>query len=684
MKKRTIFTLIITMALILSNLSFVFADDGVDTAPDTENEPAAAEQTAKQPAPQQPEQAEQTQEAAQEPAGETTPAEESADSKPAAEETEEQVAADETSQETASQEPGESDETEQAAQEPVEDETTPTEESADGEPVEEEPEAAVESETAVEPETEGESEAAKEEDAEAGAPKDAQADGGQAETEEPTAASEQDLSDVVAVLNDADAEVLSDDGTPLPLASQEAADVLASTDPFFFDTTINKWVGYAQDITTCPANVICNPSAAPFQDAVTAAGIAAAGNDITIYVASGDYAEDVDINYANQSLVAFHDVTVPDASLPTITIDSSGYAVVRSITLNVDLAANDGVYADKVIVNEPGSGKTGGRLDDAMELVNDGGRIEADVQIYSVSNGANQPNRVRDYNHHEVNFEWECGEPNEVIYLNKKYRMTLMNPLDQDIIDYYHTHGDERPSFNLLSEERIKDLQIAVNVSEEPGGTVKWDHDDEERIYWYLLGNVGFDTHGNDITLDNINTDGNGRTQQDWADEITDGDWDDITRYWNIWFMYPEKENNKKVSASDRQLTFFVYDPRPVFGCTDDDALNWDPNADTDDESCVYNEGCTDPAALNYDPDAVMDDGTCSYPADTDTPPAPAFVPAPLPIPVTGEEEILIPVTGVDAQGSSSALFEIITAVVSLLIVSISLIIVEKKKQLEA
>ena len=53
----------------------------------------------------------------------------------------------------------------------------------------------------------------------------------------------------------------------------------------------------------------------------------------------------------------------------------------------------------------------------------------------------------------------------------------------------------------------------------------------------------------------------------------------------------------------------------PVYGCTDSLALNYNPNANTDDGTCispVY--GCTDSLALNYNPNANTDDGTCISP----------------------------------------------------------------------
>jgi len=54
----------------------------------------------------------------------------------------------------------------------------------------------------------------------------------------------------------------------------------------------------------------------------------------------------------------------------------------------------------------------------------------------------------------------------------------------------------------------------------------------------------------------------------------------------------------------------------PVYGCTDPNAANYDPAADTDDGSCTYGTpGCTDATACNYDPAATADDGSCTYAA---------------------------------------------------------------------
>ena len=53
----------------------------------------------------------------------------------------------------------------------------------------------------------------------------------------------------------------------------------------------------------------------------------------------------------------------------------------------------------------------------------------------------------------------------------------------------------------------------------------------------------------------------------------------------------------------------------PVLGCMDDEACNYNSEANLDDGSCDYDScaGCTDSEASNYDMDATIDDGSCSY-----------------------------------------------------------------------
>jgi len=56
--------------------------------------------------------------------------------------------------------------------------------------------------------------------------------------------------------------------------------------------------------------------------------------------------------------------------------------------------------------------------------------------------------------------------------------------------------------------------------------------------------------------------------------------------------------------------------PPPLYpGCTDELAVNFDPNATTDDGSCEFPAilGCTDPVACNYNEEADENDGSCIY-----------------------------------------------------------------------
>jgi len=408
-----------------------------------------------------------------------------------------------------------------------------------------------------------------------------------------------DVSEIVEALSEAEVQIVDESGETLPLASVEAVEVLAYSDPFLWDDNLGKWVGFADNANGCPANVICNVSATPFQAAVEYSESPNRGN--VIYVASGNYEEDnVVVNTAGLSFTAFQTITVPDTNV--VPVYTSGYALVNKITINVELGTIEGVYAKEVIVNE--SGKTGGRLDDAMALVNDGGTIEADMVIY---NSGGQK-RVKDAHHSSVNFEWECGEPNAPIWIGRTYRMTLMDLTNQKILDYYIAHGDERvdvdgyndssdrkfgtshsyagPYLDLSAAARMEDLLIGVNLSEADA----WGNLDEERIYWYLLGNTGYDNNSNEITL----TD----DQQTIANRITpESAYSDIEKSHSVWFLWPEYEYNfnRTVSpildSSDRrQLTFFSYETRVVYGCLDPEAENYDPNATEDNEDCVYPE----------------------------------------------------------------------------------------------
>jgi len=87
------------------------------------------------------------------------------------------------------------------------------------------------------------------------------------------------------------------------------------------------------------------------------------------------------------------------------------------------------------------------------------------------------------------------------------------------------------------------------------------------------------------------------------------------------WFNYIKGEatniNNidpSEVSLQGLGIPSSVSSPQVIYGCTDPNAQNYDPNANTDDGSCIVCiYGCTDASANNYDATATCDDGSCEF-----------------------------------------------------------------------
>jgi len=64
-----------------------------------------------------------------------------------------------------------------------------------------------------------------------------------------------------------------------------------------------------------------------------------------------------------------------------------------------------------------------------------------------------------------------------------------------------------------------------------------------------------------------------------------------------------------------------VCNAEEILGCTDPEAINYNPEATEDDGSCEFEGigGCTSPTACNFNPDATADDGSCLEPVDNCT-----------------------------------------------------------------
>ncbi len=84
-----------------------------------------------------------------------------------------------------------------------------------------------------------------------------------------------------------------------------------------------------------------------------------------------------------------------------------------------------------------------------------------------------------------------------------------------------------------------------------------------------------------------------------------------------------EIQRNTRINTVQGNLNPYISFPEYVYkawffvevlGCTDANAFNFDPNANTDDGSCVpVMTGCTNELAVNFDPQANTDDGSCLF-----------------------------------------------------------------------
>jgi hypothetical protein len=450
----------------------------------------------------------------------------------------------------------------------------------------------------------------------------------------------EDLSDIVTILDNEGMTLTDESGEPLPMASEETAQILENSDPFFWDGA--KWVGYTVSGTGCPDNVTCIASPTPFQTAVFEAEHVAGVDPATIYVATGIYNEDLVIGSTSKllSFAAFNSVTVDGTN---VSITNPGFAKVNKITLNSNFGSTNGVYADSVIVG------TNGEVSDALNLVNPT-NVEATITAQMKLVSANGYFNIQDSNTPSDSYEWECAEPDVTIGTNV-YTMVLKNPKSKDVLNYFTVNSDERPDFSamdastylsnnyvaananlqLSAEQRMDDVISAASASE---AGVAWTNMDEQRVIWNLLGHMSGKVNSNNYTG---SYDGNliqTAAQFDLAKQFTFTDnllLPEITQ--KIWFLWPSGSAN----TSNTQLTFMKL-PTPLTGCTDPATCQSCPTG----QKLTEGVGC-EPIVCGADETLVGNDCIAN-------PPPPVVETAVveavtnLVIPVTGG--LLIPVTG--------------------------------------
>ena len=87
-----------------------------------------------------------------------------------------------------------------------------------------------------------------------------------------------------------------------------------------------------------------------------------------------------------------------------------------------------------------------------------------------------------------------------------------------------------------------------------------------------------------------------------------------------IYVVYQEAEADGNLGTFSPGLNvnavvgeYWYMDPCTfIYGCTDENALNYNPEAGVNDGSCINIPGCTDPTSNMYNPAATVDDGSCA------------------------------------------------------------------------
>lgn len=166
---------------------------------------------------------------------------------------------------------------------------------------------------------------------------------------------EVDFSEIVEALEEANFVIVDETGAELPLASQEAAEILLAPDPFIERAGVTY--RFMTDCSGYPDNPtsICTVSVAPIQAALS---FSVDGEEIKID--QGHYQEDVVVN----KNVVFTGL--------------GAGATANSITLNSLIGgASSGFSAALVVVNP------GAKIADGIELVEEGGTVEVNPGTYA-------------------------------------------------------------------------------------------------------------------------------------------------------------------------------------------------------------------------------------------------------------------------------------------------------------
>ena len=185
---------------------------------------------------------------------------------------------------------------------------------------------------------------------------------------------QESLAAVVAAVAEADVVLVDANEQPIPLASEESAELLSNADPYFVSGG-EKYCYIAGGNCASMGCNYCNGTAGetgditstPLQDAIFAASGKTINGD-TIHVEAGDYHENVTIGIGNKDVILL----------------GAGVVNVDAFTLSVpvnNLNSWTNIYTDLVyVVTEPANQ---GVINDAIDLVNENGTVEVGPGTYN-------------------------------------------------------------------------------------------------------------------------------------------------------------------------------------------------------------------------------------------------------------------------------------------------------------
>lgn len=194
--------------------------------------------------------------------------------------------------------------------------------------------------------------------------------------EEEAAPEPEKIEDIVAMMDETNTVLVNENNEEVPLASEEAAEVLAGADPFFLDPVSGLFIGYTSG-SSCPSFVSeCNTGqSAPFTAALNDARLTEYS---TLYIEAATYNEPSIVLNRNLNLQGGTGWFTSGTGSGLTVGYTDAIATISYLTIGSNIGYFDNVVANSVFVDGGAVGsdvERGYLLDDALWVVNSGGTI---------------------------------------------------------------------------------------------------------------------------------------------------------------------------------------------------------------------------------------------------------------------------------------------------------------------